>query len=221
MRKMACFLILMVLICGCATVPKTPPPSRRIHLPGTVIFKEEEAPAELQNIGNKDLEGYIRRKGVVFAKTDFQGVLKTSYVRLHFEGQGKGTRSFDLDIEGKIDKDSLIGGGKTVKPGYFFIELPAGSYRISSIAIPVGSTLAEEDINVCFDVIPGAIVYMGTLNVNGTKERIRLGGVPVIKPGFDYDVQVMDERSEGIFAFHQRYPGIPAVIETRLMRLSR
>ncbi|MBI5150535.1 MAG: hypothetical protein HZA28_07185, partial [Candidatus Omnitrophica bacterium] len=136
-------------------------------------------------------------------------------------GQGKGTRSFNLDIEGKTDEDSLIWGGKTVNPGYFFIELPAGSYRISSIAIPVGSTLAEEDINVHFEVIPGAIVYLGTLKVQGTKERIRLGGVPVIKPGFDYDVQVLDERAEGIFAFHQRYPGIPAVIEKRLMRIFR
>ncbi|MBI5416307.1 MAG: hypothetical protein HZA29_05780 [Candidatus Omnitrophica bacterium] len=202
-------------------MPGTPPPSHRIHLPGTVISKEEEIPPGLQNIENKALEGYVRRKGVVFAKTDFQGVLKTSYVRLHFEGQGKGTRSFDLDIEGKTDGNSLIWNGKTVKPGYFFIELPVGGYRISSIAIPVGSTLAEEAINVRFEVIPGAIVYLGTLKVQGTKERIKLGGVPVIKPGFDYDVQVLDERAEGILAFHQRYPGIPAVIETRLMRISR
>ncbi|MBI5150032.1 MAG: hypothetical protein HZA28_04590, partial [Candidatus Omnitrophica bacterium] len=108
MKKTVCFLIFMVFVCGCATVPGTQPPSHRIHLPGTVIFKEEETPAGLQNIENKALEGYVRRKGVVFAKTDFQGVLKTSYVKLHFEGQGKGTRSFNLDIEGKTDEDSLI-----------------------------------------------------------------------------------------------------------------
>lgn len=219
MRKAAYFFIFLFFVAGCATVPSPSSRGPKIKLPGTVIFTEEEVSGGLQNIENKALEGYVRKKGVVFAKTDFQGVLQATYVRLRIEGQGKYTRSFYLNIEGKPEENSLFGTGKMVKPGYFFIELPAGVYRISSIAIPVGSTLAEEDSDIAFEAIPNAIVYLGTLKVVGTSERIKLGGVPVIKPGFDYKVQILDERREGIFAFHQRYPNIPVEIETRLMRV--
>ncbi len=221
MRKVACFLVFIFLFSGCATAPTKPSRGPRVKLPGMVVFSEQEISGGLENIENKALEGYVRKRGIVFAKTDFQGVLQATYVRLRIEGEGKDTHSFYLDIEGKPEENSVFGSGKMVKPGYFFIELPAGIYRISSIAIPVGSTLAEEDISISFEVLPGAVVYMGTLRVVGTGERVKLGGVPVIKPGFDYEPAVLDERTEGIYAFHKRYPNIPVEIETRLMRVHR
>lgn len=220
MRKTVCFLVLSFFIGGCAGAPVKETPSKppRVKLPGAV--PKHEAAGGLGNIENKDLQGYVRKKGIVFAKTDFQGVLQATYVRLRIEGQDRHTYSFNLDIEGKPEENTLFGSGKMVKPGYFFIELPEGSYRISSIGIPVGSTLAEEETNLTFEVFPNSIVYMGTLKVVGTNERIKLGGVPVIKPGFDYQVEVLDERSEGIYAFHKRYPNIPVIIETHLMRVN-
>ena len=221
MCKVAHSLILIFLISGCATAPVSHPHGPKVKLPGTVVFSEQETSGELQNVASKDMQEYVRHRGIVFAKTDFQGVLQATYVRLHIEGEGKHTNSFYLDIEGKPEENSLFGSSKTVKPVYFFIELPAGTYRISAIAIPVGSTLAEEDISISFEVLPNTIIYMGTLKVVGTGERVKLGGVPVIKPGFDYEVKILDERAEGIYAFHRRYPNIPVAIETQLMRVNR
>lgn len=221
MRKAAYLFIFIFLTSGCATAPTRRPHGPKVKLPGTVVFTEQETSGGLENIGNKDMQQYVRRRGVIFAKTDFQGVLQATYVRLRIEGEGKYTQSFYLDIEGKPEENSLFASGKMVKPGYFFIELPAGVYRISSIAIPVGSTLAEEDISIYFEVLPNAVVYIGTLKVVGIGERVKLGGVPVIKPGFDYETAVLDERTEGIYAFHKRYPNIPVEIETRLMRVNR
>jgi len=220
-RKAAYSFIFIFLVSGCAMAPARRPHWPKVRLPGTVVFTEQETPGGLENIESKDMREYVRRRGVVFAKTDFQGVLQATYVRLRIEGEGKDTRSFYLDIEGKPEENPLFAGGKMVKPGYFFIELPAGSYRISAVAIPVGSTLAEEDISISFEVLPGAVVYLGTLQVVGTGEKVKLGGVPVIKPGFNYEAAVLDERGEGIYAFHKRYPGIPVEIETRLMRVSQ
>lgn len=221
MRTAAYFLTLVFLVSGCATAPAPRPHGAKVKLPGMIVFPEQETSGGVANVESKDMREYVRRRGIVFAKTNFQGVLQATYVRLRIEGDGKYTHSFYLDIEGKPEENSLFGSGKMVKPGYFFIELPAGSYRISSIAIPVGSTLAEEDISISFEVLPNEVVYAGTLQALGTSERVKLGGVPLIKPGFDYKVAVMDERAEGIYAFHKRYPNIPVEIETRLMRMNR
>ena len=222
MRKAAYFFFIFIFwISGCATAPARPSHGPKIKLPGTVVFTEQETSGGLANVENKDMGEYVHRRGVVFAKTDFRGVLQATYVRLRIEGEGKYTRSFFLDIEGKPEENSLFGSGKMVKPGYFFIELPAGTYRISSVAIPVGSTLAEEDISISFEVLPNAVVYMGTLQVVGTNEKVKLGGVPLIKPGFDYEAAILDERGEGIYAFHKRYPNIPVEVEARLMRVNR
>ncbi len=221
MREAAYFLIFILLASGCATAPARHPQGPSIKLPGVVTFSDQGTSDGLENVASKDLREYVHRGGVVFAKTDFQGVLQATYVRLHIEGEGEHAPGFYLDIEGKPEENSLFGRGKMVKPGYFFIELPSGAYKISSIAIPVGSTLAEEDIDVSFEVLPGAVVYMGTLRVVGTGERVRLGGVPVIKPGFDFEAAVLDERAEGVYAFHKRYPGVPVKIEIQLMRVNR
>ena len=162
----------------------------------------------------------MHKRNLVFAKTNFEGILKTPYVKLRFEGEGKDTRHFYLHIEENPGERSLLWDDKTVKPGYFFIELPAGPYKISSIAIPVGSTLAEEGTRISFEVIPGSVCYIGTLYVVGTKEKIKLGGVPVIKPGFEYEAEVLDEREEGFFAFRSRYPNVPVDLCVQLMQLA-
>lgn len=221
MRKAAYFFLFIFFVSGCATAAPKPSHGPKVRLPGTVVFTEQETPGGLENVGDKDMREYARHRGVVFAKTDFRGVLQATYVRLRIEGDGKYTRSFYMDIGGKPEENFVFGNGKMVKPGYFFIELPAGSYRISTIAIPVGSTLAEEDINVSFEVLPGAVVYLGTLQVVGTGEKVKLGGVPVIKPGFNYEATVLNEHGEGVYAFHKRYPDIPVEIESRLMRVNR
>jgi hypothetical protein len=64
---------------------------------------------------------------------------------------------------------------------------------VTEIAIPVGSALAEERVLLSFTVVANKISYLGTLDVTGTKERVRFGGVPIMKPGFEYDLRIDDE----------------------------
>lgn len=214
-----CLAISLSLFGGCARVPVPQPLSA--GFPVKVLSPagpaERKIPADIQNVKDKTLRSYAQKKGVVFAKVDFQGVLKAAYVKLLFDGQGEGAQKFYLQIEDRPGEYPLWGKGKTVKPGYFFIELPAGLYKISSLSIPVGSTLATEPIDISFEVVPNTVVYMGTLRVVGTKEKIKIGGLPVIQPGFEYAAEVLDEREEGVFAFRQRYPNISVEIATQLM----
>ena len=55
----------------------------------------------------------------------------------------------------------------------------------------------------------------------GTKEKIKLGGVPVIKPGFEYTIEVIDEREEGSEAFNKNYPDFPHGVSIKLMQVNQ
>lgn len=159
--------------------------------------------------------------GVVFAKTQFEGVLETSFVKLSIVSLDDPKKVFELQIGEKIAQQPFSFNVKSVKPGYFFIELPVGAYRFTSISIPVGGATATEPLDVWFEVLPDRINYLGTLRLIGTKEKIRLGGVPVIKPGFEYEAQVIDQFDEGIVNFQQRYPHISGTLTNQLMRINR
>ena len=78
--------------------------------------------------------------------------------------------------------------------------------------------MATEETDIRINVVPDRIIYIGTLKVVGTKERVKLGGVPVIQPGFEFTVEIIDERNEGIAAFQQRYPNVHSEIVIDLMR---
>lgn len=209
--------ILSLLFSSCAaskTVTRSQP---ALPISSEPVMTESEISAALENINPEEMEDYARHKGVVFAKTDFQGLLKTSYVRLKIESLDVPAESFYLHIGGGTPESGLPWEVKRVEPGYFFIELPSGKYRISSVAIPYGSTLATEDMNVEFVVEADAITYAGTLQLIGTKERIKLGGLPVIKPGFEFEQKVLDEKAEGLAVFNERYPNAADDINVRLM----
>lgn len=221
MKKAFLFLAAGFLLSGCVTLRKAPVPEDIME----DILREERGPAakplpELENIKGEELEGYAQKKGVIFAKTDFQGLLETHYVKFLFEDMDDPAHKFLLHIGEKSGQQTFPWDGKTVRPGYFFVELPAGRYRISSVTIPVGSTTATEEMNVALEVVPNAICYVGTLKMVGTKEKIKLGGVPVIKPGFEYTVEVLDERDEGIAAFRRNYPDFPHDVSVKLMRVN-
>ncbi len=182
--------------------------------------KLSEVSPELQNIKGKDLEQNAEGKGIIFAKTDFQGVLQTSFVKLFFENQKNLKYKFQLHIGDKSRQTAFPWDVKTVHPGYFFIELPVGPYKITSVSIPVGSTMATEAIDISLEVLPNKIVYIGTLSLVGTKEKIKLGGVPLIKPGFEYKAVIIDERKEGMDVFRQRYPNSLDEIIINLMKVN-
>jgi hypothetical protein len=234
MRKIFILVIASsVTLLGCQTAPRQdiPPLSvnkvdkidRHPEIPPeeTVapLSESQEKSTELQNIKDEDLREYTFSKGVIFAKADFQGLLKTSYVRLIFENLKDPAQRYQLYIGDKLSQKKLLWNPQDIQPSYFFIELPAGAYQISSIAIPVGTTLASEALDVRLNVSPNIISYAGTLKIIGTKEKIRLGGIPVIKPGFEYTVDVVDEQEEGINIFRQKYPQIPNEITIDLMQV--
>ncbi|MBN1870461.1 MAG: hypothetical protein JW847_07810 [Candidatus Omnitrophica bacterium] len=227
MKKVLVVLVIGFLFSGCATLRKVSAPkgaSQEVETKEEEIAEDIYGPPdlspELQNIKKEELEGYVQKKGVIFAKTDFKGLLETRYVSFLFEDLEKPEHKFQLHIGENLDQQGFPWEIKTIRPGYFFVELPAGSYKIASVSIPVGSTLATEKMDVTLEVIPNKVCYVGTLKMNGTKEKIKLGGLPVIKPGFEYTVEVLDEREEGMKAFRQNYPNFLEDISIGLMHVN-
>jgi hypothetical protein len=227
MKKIFIILITALTFLGCVSMQKVSVPE---DLPQEVAAAEEvslkevleipDSSPELQNIEGEEPEEYVQKKGVVFAKTDFQGLLETRYVRFLFEDLEGLEHKFQLHIGEVSEQQTFPWDVKTVKPGYFFVELPVGKYKISSVSIPVGSTMATEKMNVTLEVSADAVCYVGTLKMVGTKEKIKLGGLPVIKPGFEYTVEVLDERDEGMGAFRQNYPDFSEDVLIKLMQLA-
>jgi hypothetical protein len=161
------------------------------------------------------------KTGMIFAKTAFEGVVKASYVRLSIVDQTDHQRTYQLVIGDEARQQNFPWEIQKVQSGYFFIELPVGFYRIQSISIPVGTTVATEPMDIAFHVRPNKAIYIGTLNVVGTKEKIKIGGMPVIKPGFEYTVDLIDERDQAIRELYQRFPKKADKIEVHLMQINQ
>ena len=68
------------------------------------------------------------------------------------------------------------------------------------------------------EVQENKILYLGTLKVVGEKEKIKLGGVPIIKPGFDYSIEISDERQEAFEELQKRFPDWIEETDVFLMR---
>lgn len=192
-------IICLFLVAGCAT-------SKPAKISSPVVnVKPPTAPAKsAEETSAQNAE----QKGIVFGSTEFLGVLKASYARIHFTGQRENTHQFDLDI-------------RYQSTAYFFLELPAGVYKITSISIPVGSTTAVEPADIEMMVSANKVTYIGALTFNGTKERIKLGGVPVIRPGFEYTVQLNNAYDAAVKAFYVKYPNDKKEIQTQLMVLNQ
>ena len=224
MKKILFIVILIFLYSGCVTVQDVPEPEAAPEAAGKEkslleeILPQKDASQVSENAKAEEPEGPTEKKGVIFSKSDFQGLLEARYVRFLLEDLEDPEHKFQLNFGEDSDQKTFPWEVKAVKPGYFFVELPAGRYRIVSVSIPVGSTQATENMNVALEVTPDAFCYVGTLKMIGTKEKIKLGGLPVIKPGFEYTLEVLDEREEGIEAFRRNYPNFTQDICINLMQ---
>jgi hypothetical protein len=139
------------------------------------------------------------QEGFIIGKTDFKGLLKTAYVRLLIVSRDDPASRYYFYVGSKGNQSVVPWGeGKVIDPGYFMLQLPPGPYKMTSIAIPVGSTIAEEGMELDFDVVAGKAFYVGTLDVDGTKEKIKFGGVPLVRPGFVYKLSVVDDFAEAV-----------------------
>ncbi|MBF0618611.1 MAG: hypothetical protein HQL19_00405 [Candidatus Omnitrophica bacterium] len=132
--------------------------------------------------------------GTIFGKTDFKGLLKAAYVRLTIVDRKDPAKQYYFFV-GSHANLSVVpwGEGRVIEPGYFGLSLPVGEYKVTTIAIPVGSTKAEETLELDFKVAANVATYVGTLDMDGTKEKVKFGGVPLIRPGFEYVLNILDE----------------------------
>src|SRR3989338_7614133 len=172
-KRLFISLILIVFLSGCATSRSS-----------SAVSANKPAKSKSKVTGQKPLPASIEKIGMIFGKTEFLGILKTSYVKLYLADQVHPKRKYILHIGERMEQEIFRWQMMPVKPGYYFINLPVGKYKIYAVGIPVGSTMAIEDMDIAFEVFADKAVYVGTLRVLGTKERIKVGGVPVIKPGF-------------------------------------
>jgi hypothetical protein len=76
-------------------------------------------------------------------------------------------------------------------------------------------------MDVVFKVQQDKYTYLGTMDVIGTREKIKLGGVPIIQPGFEYSLDRLDERDEALQEFRLRYSESASDFNVDLMRINR
>lgn len=157
--------------------------------------------------------------GFIAGKTDFRGLLKAPYVRFLIVNRDDPSKKIFFYIGSKGNQSVVPWGEETVvAPGYFILRLPPGAYKVTHIAIPVGSTIAEEGFGLNFDVVAGKAIYVGTLDVDGTQEKIKFGGVPLVRPGFAYRLEIRDEMVEAEGVLRTMLPPETAMVEKRLFR---
>jgi hypothetical protein len=187
MWKSVLVLLLTMSSLGCAALSKPEGPKIPVAFP--VVKEAEQQPASAQ-VSTKPRIRY----GLVFGKTDFKGILKASFVRLTLVRKDDPEKEYFFYV-GARGNQSVVpwGQGRLIEPGYFYLQLTPGDYEVTEISIPVGSALAEERVSLGFSVTANKINYLGTLDVTGTKERVHFGGVPIVKPGFEYDLRINDE----------------------------
>ncbi|MBF0122153.1 MAG: hypothetical protein HQL21_01940 [Candidatus Omnitrophica bacterium] len=158
--------------------------------------------------------------GIGFGKTVFAGLLKTAYVRLTVISRNDPAKKYFFIIGDKANQSVVPWAeGRVIEPGYFYWELPVGSYEITAIAIPVGSTIAEESVALDFEMAFDRVNYLGTLDVNGTKERVKFGGLPVVQPGFEYELALHDDFEIAKKDFESLLPSHPALVVKGLLEV--
>ena len=208
-RQHIVFFLVACVLGGCASVhhsKKLIPPDQNlnsIHGPIKPLLK---AP---------------RIDGIIFGKADFRGVLKVEYVKLNIIDEENPQKQYELLFGDRDENNAPTWDARPVEPHYFFLELPVGKYRITTISIPVGTTLATESTDISFTVEKETVIYLGTLRVTGTDQKIRFGGVPLLRPGFEYKVEILNEKEDAIDKFKTRYPLLQRDIQVKLMRAMR
>lgn len=160
-------------------------------------------------------------EGIIFGKADFRGLLKVQYVKLNIVEEDLPQKQYELLFGERDQNNEPVWSARILEPHYFFLDLPVGKYRIIAISIPVGTTLATEPTDIAFTVEPQSVIYLGTLRVTGTDQKIRFGGVPLLRPGFDYKVEILNEIEEAITVFRMKYPSMLRDIQVKLMRAMR
>lgn len=207
-----CIFLFALFICvGCATAqaPKKPDAVEEVSL----SVKQVRVSAEVKPVIKNSTT-----PGIIFGKADFRGLLKVQYVKLSIADEDYPEKQYELLFGDRDENNAPVWDARPVEPHYFFLELPVGRYRITAISIPVGTTLATESTDIAFTVERETVIYLGTLRVTGTDQKIRFGGVPLLRPGFAYRVEILNEIEEALHKFRLKYPAMQREIQVQLMR---
>lgn len=212
------FLVLISALAGCASVNSS---KKVVSEPGAPIVKDVAAVSRpVDNTVKKPVRP-SKTEGIIFGKADFRGVLKVEYVKLNIVDEQNPQKQYELLFGDRDENNAPTWDARPVEPHYFFLELPTGRYTITAISIPVGTTLATERTDISFTVEKETAIYLGTLRVTGTDQKIRFGGVPFLRPGFEYKVEILDEKDEAIDKFKAKYPRAQRKVEVKLMQAMR
>ena len=206
MHKFVFPLISILLFSGCATTSSTQttidevPAVEQAVADKTIPVAEAQIQEQVEEVLE---EQNIIPTGIVFAKVDLRGVVEKSYATFSIRNLDDPQYVFELTLGDREQNDGFPWVLQQTENGYFFIELPQGRYQITSVSIPVSSTLAVEPINIYFDVSLQQASYLGYLTIDGTKEKIHWGGIPVVKPGFEYTTMLAHKELEAYTLFHR------------------
>jgi hypothetical protein len=181
------------------------------------------ATSQLNNLNQGYKIDSASGKSLVFGKIIYQSndffLKRTPYVKLH--------------LKDKLDKEYVFTVGyqqsifaapwnlKSFKSDYFFMELMPGDYKIFSISFPYGqdkSTIITEDISISFSVKQSSVIYLGILKFIIIGDKIKVGGLPLLKPGVNYKLEILNEQQEAVQELKLRYPLVDKEAETILMK---
>lgn len=210
-----CIFLCAFFVCaGCSTVRTSKEPDVAQVVPR--LAEPRGAPLEAKPAVKKNTP-----PGIIFGKADFRGLLKVQYVKMNIVDEDNPEKQYELLFGDRDENNAPVWDARPIEPHYFFLELPVGKYRIKAISIPVGTTLATETTDIIFIVERETVIYLGTLRVTGTDQKIRFGGVPLLRPGFAYKVEIINEIDEAVHKFRLKYPSVKREIQVELMRAMR
>lgn len=166
---------------------------------------------DIQNVKHNYAFDISNNKGIVFGKTFF-GIPKALQYRLRFVNLKDGKQH---EIVAARFKDKV---GSNFLEKDFFVELPAGDYQITRIQVGElsmwGMYVSNIDTKINFTVLPGAALYLGTLNYGYEPEKNYF----FVKTGESF-IWVSDEREEAIKLFQEQYPNLANRVEIGPMKL--
>lgn len=166
---------------------------------------------DLRNVNKAYRLDTLNNKGIIFGKTSFKihGALQYRLRFINLENKKQG------EIVAARFRDGMKGDFLEKN---FVVELPVGDYQITRIQIGetsmLGMYVSNLNVKINFSVVPGAALYLGTLNYGYKSEHNYF----VVKIGESY-LWVSDEREDAIRLLQEQYPNMVDNVKVNLIEL--
>ncbi len=204
--KTTIILITLVILYGCATTPNI----------------------QLSNLKQNYALDSRSDKSVVFGKVIYNSddffFKRIPFLKFKIRNIADTEIKYNLKLGDAESMFALPWNLKFFKSEYFFIELEPGNYEIYSISMPYGrdlSNIISETTSIIFSIEPNSISYLGTLQLTILKNTTKVGGLPLLKAGFVYKANLLDEQEEAVKEFRIKYPLLSEEIKIKLMNIKQ